>query len=137
MRSGRGGQGPFQFKVGAKPRIIFARAVVVLRGVFQCKAADVHILRRARRQGRSHSSVIHEVARVCADCEALAAKHSENRQVIAKRLCESKQTIPHYYLSMECDMGALLELRKQLAAEHGTKVSVSLTFPLSTYSGLL
>lgn len=31
-------------------------------------------------------------------------------QVIAKRLLESKQTIPHYYLTNEIEMGALLKL---------------------------
>ena len=30
------------------------------------------------------------------------------RKVIAKKLLESKQTIPHYYLSIDCEMDALL-----------------------------
>lgn len=36
------------------------------------------------------------------------------RKVIAKRLLESKQTIPHYYLSVDIRMDDLLEVRKQL-----------------------
>ncbi len=36
------------------------------------------------------------------------------RKTIAKRLTESKQTIPHFYLSVDCDLGALLVLRRQL-----------------------
>eukprot|EP00656_Telonema_subtile_P047520 TRINITY_DN5461_c0_g1_i2.p1 TRINITY_DN5461_c0_g1~~TRINITY_DN5461_c0_g1_i2.p1 ORF type:complete len:223 (+),score=59.02 TRINITY_DN5461_c0_g1_i2:249-917(+) len=47
------------------------------------------------------------------------------RKVIAKRLCESKQTIPHYYLSVECEMDNLINLRKTMLADHEAKVSVN------------
>lgn len=40
--------------------------------------------------------------------------HSTMRQVIARRLMESKTTVPHFYLSRECEMDALLELRHTL-----------------------
>ncbi|MBN8828247.1 MAG: pyruvate dehydrogenase complex dihydrolipoamide acetyltransferase [Sphingobacteriia bacterium] len=36
------------------------------------------------------------------------------RKVIAKRLCESKQTIPHFYLSIECEIDKLLSMRQDL-----------------------
>lgn len=36
------------------------------------------------------------------------------RKVIAKRLLESKQQIPHFYLTVECNIDALLTLRDQL-----------------------
>jgi len=36
------------------------------------------------------------------------------RKVIAKRLQESKQTIPHFYVSVDCELDALLALRAQL-----------------------
>ncbi|KAK3743340.1 hypothetical protein QZH41_013906, partial [Actinostola sp. cb2023] len=36
------------------------------------------------------------------------------RQVIAKRLVQSKQTIPHYYLSLDIRMDDLINVRKQL-----------------------
>ncbi|KAK1125684.1 hypothetical protein K0M31_005233 [Melipona bicolor] len=38
---------------------------------------------------------------------------SNIRAVIAKRLLESKQTIPHYYLSIDVKMDAALEMREQ------------------------
>lgn len=37
-------------------------------------------------------------------------------QVIAQRLMQSKQTIPHYYLSVDISMDQVLELRKELNA---------------------
>lgn len=49
---------------------------------------------------------------------------SNIRKVIAKRLTESKFTIPHAYASTDCDLGAVLKLRKELAKEN-VKVSVN------------
>ena len=40
--------------------------------------------------------------------------HDGMRKTIAKRLVESKQTIPHFYLTTDCELDALLALRKQL-----------------------
>ena len=39
---------------------------------------------------------------------------SAMRKVIAARLCESKQTVPHFYLSVDCEIDALLRVRKEL-----------------------
>jgi pyruvate dehydrogenase E2 component (dihydrolipoamide acetyltransferase) len=39
---------------------------------------------------------------------------SNMRRIIAQRLQESKQTIPHFYLTIECEIDALLEIRKEL-----------------------
>jgi pyruvate dehydrogenase E2 component (dihydrolipoamide acetyltransferase) len=36
------------------------------------------------------------------------------RKTIARRLQESKQTIPHFYVSVDCELDALLALRGQL-----------------------
>jgi pyruvate dehydrogenase E2 component (dihydrolipoamide acetyltransferase) len=42
------------------------------------------------------------------------------RKVIAKRLLESKQNIPHFYLSIECNMDNLLKIREEMNhAAHG------------------
>ncbi|WP_455466645.1 pyruvate dehydrogenase complex dihydrolipoamide acetyltransferase [Bartonella sp. B39] len=44
------------------------------------------------------------------------ASHDNMRKTIAKRLVESKQTVPHFYVTVECELDALLELRTQLNA---------------------
>ncbi|WP_119165471.1 pyruvate dehydrogenase complex dihydrolipoamide acetyltransferase [Algihabitans albus] len=36
------------------------------------------------------------------------------RKVIAQRLTESKQTVPHFYLTVDCELDALLKVRKDL-----------------------
>jgi pyruvate dehydrogenase E2 component (dihydrolipoamide acetyltransferase) len=42
--------------------------------------------------------------------------HDNVRKIIAKRLIEAKQTIPHYYLTMDTEIDALLALRKDINA---------------------
>ncbi|KGF71005.1 branched-chain alpha-keto acid dehydrogenase subunit E2 [Hoeflea sp. BAL378] len=41
-------------------------------------------------------------------------KHDGMRKTIARRLQESKQTIPHFYVTVDCELDALLALRTQL-----------------------
>lgn len=53
---------------------------------------------------------------------------SNMRRTIAKRLVESKTTIPHYQVTVEVEMDALLALRKQLNDQlesQGVKLSVN------------
>jgi pyruvate dehydrogenase E2 component (dihydrolipoamide acetyltransferase) len=40
--------------------------------------------------------------------------NSNMRKVIAKRLLESKQTVPHFYLTVECEVDKLLKVRKDM-----------------------
>ena len=42
--------------------------------------------------------------------------HTSMRRVIAKRLTESKQNVPHFYLTMDIELDALLKLRAELNA---------------------
>ncbi len=40
--------------------------------------------------------------------------HDNMRKVIARRLTEAKSTIPHFYLTIDCELDALLALREQI-----------------------
>ncbi|MCA3613149.1 MAG: pyruvate dehydrogenase complex dihydrolipoamide acetyltransferase [Methylobacterium sp.] len=40
--------------------------------------------------------------------------HDNMRRTIARRLLESKQTVPHFYLTLDCELDALLALREQI-----------------------
>lgn len=42
--------------------------------------------------------------------------HDGMRKTIARRLVESKQTVPHFYLTIDCELDALLALRSQINA---------------------
>ncbi|HJD55791.1 MAG TPA: pyruvate dehydrogenase complex dihydrolipoamide acetyltransferase [Rickettsia endosymbiont of Pyrocoelia pectoralis] len=51
------------------------------------------------------------------------------RKIIAKRLLESKQTVPHFYLSIECNVDKLLDMRedinKSFENDKSSKISVN------------
>ena len=49
------------------------------------------------------------------------------RKIIAKRMTESFQTIPHFYLSLEVDMTAIQDLRERLKEEVEKRAKVRLT----------
>ncbi len=54
--------------------------------------------------------------------------NSQIRRITAKRLLESKQTVPHYYLTIDCRVDKLVSLRQQLnagLAKDGKKLSVN------------
>ncbi len=51
---------------------------------------------------------------------------SAMRKVIARRMVESKTTIPHFYITSEIDMGEALALRETLNAYDDTLVKISL-----------
>merc|ERR550519_639247 len=56
------------------------------------------------------------------------ADASTMRKVIAKRLQQSKHTIPHYYLTVECNMEKIIKLRKDINTTYdkeGVKLSVN------------
>ncbi|WP_426990926.1 pyruvate dehydrogenase complex dihydrolipoamide acetyltransferase [Cupriavidus sp. 30B13] len=51
--------------------------------------------------------------------------HSNMRRTIARRLGESKSTIPHFYLTADCRMERLLALRAEINAAAPRKISVN------------
>ncbi|MGY1814784.1 dihydrolipoamide acetyltransferase family protein [Blastococcus sp. SYSU D00820] len=51
--------------------------------------------------------------------------HTGMRRAIARRLTESKTTIPHFYLRADCRVDALLELRRQVTEATGERISVN------------
>src|SRR5207302_10939498 len=60
--------------------------------------------------------------------DAEVVKLSRVQVLIARRLTESKQTIPHFYVSSEIDMTDMLVMRQTLNAnlrEEGVKVTVN------------
>ena len=53
------------------------------------------------------------------------AKPSKMREAIAKRTVQSKQTIPHFYVTMIVEMDSALALLKQFNADGVTKITVN------------
>lgn len=55
---------------------------------------------------------------------------SQVRKVIAQRLSQSKQTIPHYYVTVEVEMDAILKLRAELNKQLEAAAKASGTDPV-------
>jgi len=51
--------------------------------------------------------------------------HSGMRKAIARRLTESKTTVPHFYVSADCRVEALLAARTEMNDATGVKISVN------------
>lgn len=58
------------------------------------------------------------------------------RRAIARRLTESKATVPHFYLTADCRVDALLEMRRAVNEAGAIKVSVN-DFVLKAVAGAL
>jgi len=52
-------------------------------------------------------------------------ENSNVRKIIARRLLEAKQSIPHFYLTVDCELDALLKLRKELNGREGVDYKLS------------
>lgn len=59
------------------------------------------------------------------DAEYRDEPHSKMRRAIARRLTESKSTVPHFYLVADVRMDALLALRAQVNESSPVKISVN------------
>ncbi len=72
--------------------------------------------------------------------EYILVPNNNMRKVIAKRLMESKLTVPHFYLSIECVMDDALKLREQIninfADDKNKKLSVNDFIILATAKAL-
>ncbi|APZ50476.1 pyruvate dehydrogenase complex dihydrolipoamide acetyltransferase [Salipiger abyssi] len=68
-------------------------------------------------------------AKVAPDLTGLGAyeaiPHTNMRRTIARRLVESKTTVPHFYLEADCDLEALLALRAQVNEGRDTPARIS------------
>ncbi len=76
-------------------------------------------------QGKQGSPAPRTSAPVVSSNPSEAVPHSRMRKAIARRLTESKTTVPHFYLSAALIADDFLELRKKLNEWTTTKVSVT------------
>lgn len=83
---------------------------VVRKDVEAVRAADIEI-NAAEAAGTAGSAPRRERSVIGAHRRV---PNSKVRKIIARRLTESKAAIPHFYLNVECEIDALLELRKTL-----------------------
>ena len=90
---------------------------------------DVERLRRPGQDPQAESVARRPVHREEATPAVIAAyteqPMSAMRRVMAERLQAAKQTAPHFYLQIDCAMGAFVQLRERLNTEAESKLSVT------------
>ncbi len=74
--------------------------------------AAIHTARHHAARPVAAPAVISVAAAPASDYEAVA--NSGMRKIIARRLTASKQTAPHFYVTIDCEIDDLLAIRKQL-----------------------
>jgi len=121
-------------RVAASP---FARKVAAETGVdlsgVKGTGPEGRIIAADVREAQATARPVEQVAKARAEKAPVAGElytdypNSNVRKVIAKRLAESKQTIPHYYLTTECRVDKLLQIREELnnRADGKYKLSVN------------
>jgi len=83
------------------------------------------VLKRDVEHAAARGAAAPAAARNAANPAATRLPHSNMRRTIARRLTESKQAVPHFYLTVDCRMDALLDLREQVCRQGPRKVSVN------------
>ena len=71
------------------------------------------------------ASVTHAVPGATGDAGYTDTPHTGMRRAIARRLTESKSTVPHFYVTADCRVDKLLEARAQVNEAAGVKISVN------------
>lgn len=66
-----------------------------------------------------------ELAKLEYSSSYVTVSHTGMRRAIARRLTESKSTVPHFYVTADCKVDALLELRKSINESSPVKISVN------------
>ncbi|HLJ65718.1 MAG TPA: pyruvate dehydrogenase complex dihydrolipoamide acetyltransferase [Stellaceae bacterium] len=77
----------------------------------------------ASRPGVSQSKA--QVVALAGEIPFTEIPHTAMRRIIARRMVEAKQTIPHFTLTIDCEIDALLKMRSELNAMSETKLSVN------------
>ncbi|MFC9919884.1 dihydrolipoamide acetyltransferase family protein [Agromyces binzhouensis] len=93
--------------------------------LIEAKAAPAEAARSGDRAAAPAPPTPTTPASASATADAELVPHTRMRRTIARRLVESKTQVPHFYLTAECRVDRLLELRRELNAAGTLKVSVN------------
>jgi len=105
------------------------RVSPIARRLAEKLGIDVSQIRGTGRNGRVSKEDVEAYAATQASATngnpQTRVRMSATRATIARRLADSKATIPHYRVETEVDVGRLQARRKQLTADADTKVSLN------------
>ena len=114
-------------KKGGGPGDAYTRSSPAVRKLADELGVDLNTVEGTGRRGRITEDDVRAAAggggAAGDDVEVIPL--SATRKTIAKRLTEAKQSIPHFYLSVDYEIDGLLAHREKLNKEGDTKVSVN------------
>ena len=87
---------------------------IVLKDVENAKPGAAPAAAAAAKPSMAAPPTDDQVLKLFAEGSYELVPHDSMRKVIARRLTESKQTIPHFYVSVDVDIEQLLDLRERL-----------------------
>lgn len=120
-------QAPKVAATSTGPNDAAARTNPVVRQLAEELGVDLNTITGTGRNGRITKDDVQAAATsggtATSDVEIIPL--SATRKTIAKRLTEAKQSIPHFYLTVEYELDALLARRQQINASGNAKVSVN------------
>ena len=88
-------------------------------------------VQQAIEQGRDSKVAINSPSKVLQPTTPVASAgftelpHTNMRRTIARRLHESKSTVPHFYLTVECRVDKLMQMRTEINTQSESKISVN------------
>ena len=86
---------------------------------------DVTAAAEARRAASVTQVTPLELARAAVSLPGVVVPHSRMRLTIARRLSESKATIPHFYLTRDLQVDPLIDLRREINEGRVAKISLN------------
>ena len=108
-----------------------AKRIATERGIslnsIQGSGPHGRIIRKDVEQAKSGGAVAMDYSTLSLTPGVRVDPHTPMRKAIARRLTESKQQVPHFYLTVDCEIDRLLQIRQELndALEGKAKVSVN------------
>jgi pyruvate dehydrogenase E2 component (dihydrolipoamide acetyltransferase) len=96
---------------GPHGRIVKKDVEAISEGTGKAAAAPAATAAEGRRRTGGQGPVDDAVLKNFEEGSYELVKHDGMRKTIARRLQESKQTIPHFYVTVDCELDALLALR--------------------------
>ena len=99
---------------GPHGRVVKRDVDAAIEGGGAKKAAEAPAAQPASKPAAAPSMSDEQVLKLFEEGSYELKPHDNMRKTIARRLVEAKSSIPHFYLTVDCELDALLALRQQL-----------------------
>ncbi len=110
---------------GPHGRIVKADIDAALRGGAPPRATGAAPPAAAPRPPIAATPSMAQVAALAGNAPYTPVPHTSMRRTIARRLTEVQQSVPVFYLTVDCELDALLKARAEVNAQSDAKISVN------------